>query len=73
MAKIINILEEKLIHRDPDADEPSWRTRVKRRENDILFLAWIKNASVLELQERVLQEKGWKLISIQRMIRKHEK
>jgi hypothetical protein len=41
MAKIINILEEKLIHRDPDADEPSWRTRVKRRENDILFLAWV--------------------------------
>lgn len=60
-------------NRVPDSDNPSWRTLIRRRENDIEFLEWVRFAELKELIEKHPSHKGWRLVAIERMIKKHEK
>lgn len=55
-----------------DADHPSYAKVERRRQSDLEFLAWVKEASQDELEKALPTVKGWRLVAIQRRLRKAE-
>lgn len=54
-----------------DEDKPGWRTRVKRRQQDIDFLAWLKTAmkqEILAMMKLILPE--WREIALKRALKR---
>jgi hypothetical protein len=55
-----------------DADHPSAATIEKRRQTDLLFLAWVKKAGQDKLEKVLPMVKGWRRVAVQRCLRKVE-
>jgi hypothetical protein len=54
-----------------DADGPSWRTRQKRRERDIEFLAWLRTATKRELAVMMNAKlPDWRAVAVRRALKR---
>lgn len=51
-----------------DADYPTAATVARRRQADLDFLAWVKVATMTELEAARPKAKGWRLVAIQRRL-----
>jgi hypothetical protein len=52
-----------------DADNPSPETLERRRQADIEFLTWVREASLPELESKLPDVKGWRRVAIERRMR----
>lgn len=54
-----------------DADNPTWKQLERRRQRDIDFLAWVKSATLDELQGKLsdYKEGSWQYVALTRRIK----
>lgn len=53
-----------------DADHPSYAKVERRRQSDLEFLAWVKVATQEELEKALPTVKGWRLVAVQRRLKR---